>query len=44
MTETAQTIAAIVVVLAAIVYLFLRARKKATCGKGDCGCTPRKPL
>jgi hypothetical protein len=45
MTEFAQTITVASIVLGAIVYLVLRARKKSACGKGgDCGCTPRKPL
>jgi len=41
MSETIQTIIAAGIVLAAVLYLVLRGRKKAGCGKG-CGCDPKK--
>lgn len=43
MSDTVQTIIVIGVVLAAVLYLALRARSKKGCGKGGCGCAPKKP-
>ena len=42
MNDTLQTILVIAAVLAAILYLALRGRKKKGCGN-DCGCGTKKP-
>lgn len=38
MNDTLQTILVVAAVLAAILYLALRGRKKKGCGTGGCGC------
>ena len=39
MSELTQQILVAAVILSAVLYLILRSRKKkAGCGKGDCGC------
>ena len=44
MTDTAQQIIVLGAIAASILYLFLRGRKKkAGCGKGDCGCGKKSP-
>ena len=41
MSELAQQLIVGAVVLAAVLYLVLRSRKKG-CSKGDCGCDVKK--
>ena len=43
MNETLQHILIIAAVLAAVLYLVLRARKKKNCDSG-CGCGKKEPL
>ncbi len=44
MNDTIQAIIVIAIVLGAVLYLALRARRKKGCSKGGCGCTTKKPL
>ena len=42
MNDTVQQILIVAAILAATAYLLLRGRTKKGCGKGGCGCGPKK--